>query len=75
MIEFTEKQAQRDQRIIKLFSKMGVEYITHPVAQTNKGELAVMLRKGETAADYRFVFDSVPVEDEDNDTLKELFSN
>lgn len=70
---FNEQTAQLDQRIIKLFSKIGVEYITHPIAHTNKGSLELMLRKDENAVSYRFVFDSVPVEDELNDTLKELY--
>ncbi len=73
MITFDEVQAQKDQRIIKLFAKIGVEYITHPIAKTNKGSLELMLRKGETSKDYRFVFDSVPLEDEENDELKELY--
>jgi hypothetical protein len=73
-MDFTEKRAQQDNRIMKLFANIGVEYITHPIAKTNKGSLELMLRKGENAINYRFMFDSVPVEDELNDQLKELYS-
>ncbi len=72
-MNLSEKRSQQDNRIMKLLSNLGVEYITHPVLKTNKGALELMLRKGESATDYRFVFDSVPMDDEKNDELKELF--
>lgn len=71
---FTEKRAQIDNKIMRLFATQGVEYITHPIAHTNKGDLRLMLRKDEGVSGYRFVFDSVPVDDETNDALKELFN-
>lgn len=73
-MDLSEKRAAQDNRIMKLLSNLGVEYITHPVADTNKGELRLMLRKGETALDYRFVFDSVPLEDDKNSEMKELLN-
>ena len=71
---FNEKRSKIDNKIMKLFAIQGVEYITHPIAHTNKGELTLMLRKDESAHSYRFMFDSVPVDDETNDALKELFN-
>lgn len=68
---FTEQRSQQDNRIMKLLEATEVR---HLIAHTNKGELTLMLRKGETAKDYRFVLDSVPLEDEKNDELKELFN-
>lgn len=73
-MDLTEKRAVIDNKIMKLLASQGVEYITHPIAHTNKGDLRLMLRKDETAKNYRFVFDSVPVDDDMNDALKELFN-
>lgn len=68
---FSEKRALQDNKIMK---ELGVNEIHHIVARTNKGELSIMLRKDEDSTQYRFVLDSVPVEDEKNDTLKMLYN-
>lgn len=68
---FTEQKAAQDNKIMKI---LGITEIKHLIAHTNKGELTLMLRKGERAHDYRFVIDSVPLEDEKNDELKELYN-
>lgn len=51
----------------KIMESLGVTELRHFVAQTNKGELTLMLRKGETK--YRLVLDAVPVSEEVHDEL------
>lgn len=68
---FTEKRALQDNKIMKL---LGTTEVRHLIAHTSKGELTLMLRKGEPSSSYRFVLDSVPLEDEQNDELKELYN-
>lgn len=48
--------------------------IRHIIAQTDKGELSLMLRKGGTGKDYRFILDSVPLEEEKNKEMMKLFN-
>lgn len=72
-MDLSEKKSAQDNKIMKALSHLGVTYIMHPVAYTDKGTLSVMLRKRESAREYRFVFDSVPLEDEQNNELKEIF--
>lgn len=52
---------------------LGITEIRHHVALTNHGELTLMLRLGEDETGYRYVLDAVPVSDEVNAELKELF--
>ncbi len=66
----SEKNAARDNKIMKL---LGTAELRHLIAHTTKGELTLSIRKGETAQNYRFVLDSVPLEDDHNDELKELY--
>lgn len=49
---------------------LGVTEIRHYVAQTNKGDLTLMLRKGES--EYNFVLDAVPLDKDMNKELMEL---
>lgn len=51
----------------KIMELLEVTELRHFVAQTNKGELTLMLRKGETA--YRLVLDAVPVSQETHNIL------
>lgn len=67
---FTQKRSVSDNKIMKL---LGLKEIRHMICHTNHGELTLMLRLGEDAKDYRFVLDSVPLDDEKNASLKELF--
>lgn len=46
----------------KIMNLLKVTEIRHYVAQTNKGDLTLMLRKGDN--EYRLVLDAVPLEDE-----------
>lgn len=66
----TELRATKDNKVMKI---LGSKEIRHYIARTDKGELYLMLREGESAIDYRFVLDAVPVDDETNLLLKELF--
>lgn len=65
----TELQSAKDNKVMKL---LGLTEIRHVIAHTNKGELTLMLHKGESAQNYRYVLDAVPTDDEVNDQLKEL---
>lgn len=67
----TPKESIRDNKIMAL---LGLEEISHVVAHTNRGELTLTLRKGNSEKGYRFNLDSVPLEDEKNLELKELFA-
>lgn len=68
-MDLTELKATKDNKVMKL---LGLTEIRHLIAHTNKGELTMMLRKGESVNEYRFVLDAVPLEDEQNANLKEL---
>lgn len=57
----------------KIMSIMKVNTLSHLVAQTDKGHLTLTLPKGGSKYDYRFVLDSVPYNDEDNEALIDLF--
>lgn len=61
---FTQKS---DTKIMELLK---TKEIRHYIAQTDLGDLTLMLRKGETK--YRLVLDSVPVSDEIHDELMNL---
>lgn len=64
MATFTQKS---DTKIMELLK---TKEIRHYIAQTDLGDLTLMLRKGETK--YRLVLDSVPVSDEIHDELMNL---
>lgn len=68
---FNEKNATLDNKIMKL---LGLKEISHIIARTDKGELTLQLRKDEQAINYKFVLDAVPLTEEDNDALKELYN-
>lgn len=59
-----------DNRLMKLAK---VDEIRHVLAHTNKGDLCLMLKKGETEHEYRFVLDAVPFETNVNRELLEIF--
>jgi len=65
----TDLQATKDNKVMKL---LGLKEVRHVIMHTNRGELTLMLNKDESAKDYRYVLDSVPLEYEQNDALKEL---
>jgi galactose-1-phosphate uridylyltransferase len=55
---------------LKIMELLGINEIRHLIAHTNKGELTLMLRKGENR--YRFVLDAVPVSEIFNKELMDL---
>lgn len=58
----------KDNQIMKVLK---VDDLSHIIADTPKGRLSVKLRKGEY--DYKFFLDSVPMDDETNLNLRELY--
>lgn len=54
----------------KIMELIGVSELRHYIAETNKGSLSLMLRKGESQ--YIFVLDAVPVTEETNKELMAL---
>lgn len=48
-----------------------VGQVIHPVCWTDKGNLGILIRKGEK--EYRFMLDSVPMDDETDRKLNKLF--
>lgn len=59
--------AKSDTKIMEI---LGVEELRHLIAETNKGSLTLMLRKGET--EYHLVLDAVPLNKEDNKDLMQI---
>lgn len=55
---------------LKIMKALKVSQLRHPLAITDKGELSILLRYGET--EYRFMLDSVPCEDDVNAQLFKL---
>lgn len=55
-------------------TSLKLEEIRHVIAHTDKGDLCLMLRKGGSGRDYKFVLDAVPVEEEKNKELMSLFN-
>lgn len=53
------QKAKDDNQIMKLLK---VNEIHHVIAKTDKGDLTLMLRKGQTESDYQCVLDAVPCE-------------
>lgn len=66
-----KEKAKIDNAIMRITK---VSELRHIVATTDKGELWLCLRKGETEKDYRFVLDAVPYSDDDNKELLALFN-
>jgi len=66
------QKALNDNRIMTV---LRVKHISHDICQTSMGVLRLRLNKDETGKDYRFVLDSVPVSDENNKDLLELFAD
>lgn len=58
---------ETDTAIMKVLK---VSQLRHPLCITDKGELSILLRYGET--EYRFMLDSVPCEDDVNAQLFKL---
>lgn len=56
-----------DERIMKLLK---VEYVAHPIVNTSKGLLSLVLRKGDEK--YHFVLDAVPLSEEQNAYLMKM---
>jgi hypothetical protein len=53
----------------ELMKMLKVGEIRHVLAHTDKGDLCLMIRKGQLMGDYRFVLDAVPVSEEVNKYL------
>lgn len=58
----------------KVMTDLKLNEIRHVIAHTDKGDLCLMLRKDGAAKDYRFVLDAVPMSDEQNKELLDLFN-
>lgn len=58
----------------KIMSLTKVNELRHIIAHTDKGDLCLLLKKGESERDYRFILDAVPYEDKENKELLELFN-
>lgn len=65
-----QDKAKLDNKIMKA---MKVGEIRHVVAETNKGQLNLMLALGGTHHDYKFVLDAVPFDEKTNKQLIEFF--
>lgn len=65
-----KEKCKVDNAIMKIAN---VNEMRHIVASTDKGDLCLCLRKGETEKDYRFILDAVPYSDADNKELVKLF--
>lgn len=50
---------------------LGITEIRHLIAHTNKGELSLQLRKGQS--DYNFVLDAVPLTKAVNKEMMDIF--
>ena len=61
---FNQKQ---DNKVMEI---LGTKEIRHAILSTDKGDLSLLIRKGETS--YTFVLDAVPVSKETNTELMEL---
>lgn len=70
MKELKEK-AKIDNRLMGL-TKVGE--IRHVIAHTDKGDLCLVLRKGETEKDYRFILDAVPYDEKTNREIMQMFN-
>lgn len=64
--------AAKDNKIMEL---LNVNEIHHIAARTDKGDLTLMLRKGQKARDYRFILDAVPQDEAKNKELLREFEN
>ena len=67
-----KEMAKQDNMLMRA---LRLDEIRHILCHSDKGDIALMLRKGETERDYRFVVDSVPVDDEKNKELTKIFNN
>jgi len=63
---------KEDMEVIKV---LNLNEIRHIIAYTDKGDLALMIRKGETERQYHFVLDAVPVGEAENKELTKVFNN
>jgi hypothetical protein len=63
-----EINIERDQELMEILKVNEISYL---IAHTDRGELALSLRSGED--DYRFTFNSAPVDDELNDELMKFY--
>lgn len=70
-METLTKKAKTD-NLVMTHLKLGE--IRHIICHTDKGDLCLMLRKGGTGRDYKFVLDAVPVDEEKNKELMNLFN-
>lgn len=66
-----KEKAKIDQAIMRIAN---VQEIRHVIAHTNKGDLCLMLCKGQSEKDYRFVLDAVPYDDQTNKDLMQMFA-
>ena len=67
-----KEMAKQDNMLMRA---LRLDEIRHILCHSDKGDIALMLRKGETERDYRFVLDSVPVDAEKNKELTKIFNN
>lgn len=51
------------------------DQIRHVIANTDKGDFCLTLRKGQSELEYRFVLDAVPFDDKDNADLLKIFDD
>lgn len=65
-------KAKKDNLVMKLLK---VSSISHPIAQTSKGPLSLMLPFEGTGSDYKFVLDAVPVSEEENRALMNILKD
>jgi len=65
-----KQKSEQDNLIMRV---LNVDHIAHIIANTNKGTLTLILRKGGNENDYRFSLDAVPYEDKTNKELLNLF--
>lgn len=67
-----KEMAKQDNMLMRA---LRLDEIRHILCHSDKGDIALMLRKEQTERDYRFVLDSVPVTDEKNKELTKIFNN
>lgn len=63
--------AKQDNLAMKVLK---VNELRHIICSTDKGDLSLMLRKGGTERDYRFILDAVPLDEAKNKELMQLFN-
>lgn len=67
--QLLEEKMKIDNAIMRVCK---VSEIKHVLAHTDKGDFCLSLTKG--GLEYRFILDAVPVSDEDNKKLLEMFN-